>query len=343
MREKPMRAPWKALAVLAALIAAAPGCGEDDDGPTGPDGEQEFVAQPADFSGYADWERIDATTHPTNESLLGPAHAGNSPLFVRAVYRNAVADPAKRAENPTGTILVKETYGFDEQGNPDFSDGGDVVAMAKRGGAFNAEHGGWEWFLLSPGGAEILDRGAGLMGGACNSCHAGATGEEGEDFVFRHPAELAVPAGAEWTLFAEGLDAWARVDSAFGPDPFLGTAHGITDDFSREVFRRQDAARAEGGSFPVGTMLLKVVSNRGAEGERVYPEEGGWTAMVKRGGGFDPTRGDWEWFVLDPITQTLSARGTGGEVMGGMCAGCHTQATGENGADFVFSHPGLGN
>ncbi|MBD3162830.1 MAG: hypothetical protein GF346_10560 [Candidatus Eisenbacteria bacterium] len=341
MQEKPMRASRIAIAALAALVAVGGGCSDDDD-PTGPIDEQEFVAQVDDFRTYKTWDRIDATTHPTNEDLLGPAHAGNSPLFARTVYKNNDEDPAKQAEYPMGTILVKETYGFDAQGNPDFTDG-NVVGMAKRGGDFNEEHGGWEWFLLSPQGDEILDRGAGLMGGACNDCHTGATGSDGTDLVFAHPAEYAIPSGEEWTTFADGLDSWARVDSAYGPDPFLGQAHGVTGDFDREVFRWQDAGRAEDGRFPVGTTILKVVSTRGMGGERIYPDAGGWTAMVKRGGGFDPAHGDWEWFVLDPNTQTLSARGTGAEVMGGACTGCHSQATGTNGTDYVFSHPGLNN
>lgn len=71
----------------------------------------------------------------------------------------------------------------------------------------------------------------------------------------------------------------------------------------------------EGGTYPVGTII------------QLIPQE----AMVKRGGGFDPTANDWEFFELD-----VSAEGTVIHQRGraeienrfgsGSCADCHAVA-----------------
>ncbi len=74
------------------------------------------------------------------------------------------------------------------------------------------------------------------------------------------------------------------------------------------------------GPYPVGTII------------QLFPTE----AMVKRGAGFDPLTGDWEFFVLD-----VSATGTeivtrgGADVTSGFatCVSCHGQALPES--DFV--------
>jgi hypothetical protein len=53
--------------------------------------------------------------------------------------------------------------------------------MAKRGGTFNSQHKGWEWFVIDPASGTIASRADTLMGGLCNSCHVV---NADEDYVF---------------------------------------------------------------------------------------------------------------------------------------------------------------
>lgn len=52
------------------------------------------------------------------------------------------------------------------------------------------------------------------------------------------------------------------------------------------------------------------------------------TVMIKRGKGFNPTNGDWEYMVVDGTGITVQARGKLEN-----CAACHT---GRSGTDYVF-------
>ena len=53
---------------------------------------------------------------------------------------------------------------------------------------FNPNGGSWEWFMLAPDLSSILGQGgADIMDGMCNVCHIKATGENGMDYVFKHP------------------------------------------------------------------------------------------------------------------------------------------------------------
>jgi hypothetical protein len=66
--------------------------------------------------------------------------------------------------------------------------------MVKRGGDFNSDNNHWEWFMLDPvsldimvDGAGVTARGANLMDGMCNNCHATANSADfGIDYVFKH-------------------------------------------------------------------------------------------------------------------------------------------------------------
>jgi hypothetical protein len=73
------------------------------------------------------------------------------------------------------------------------------------------------------------------------------------------------------------------------------------------------ARSAEGGTYPVGTLIQLV------------PQE----AMVKREPGFSPATGDWEFFELDVSSGGTEIRVRGPEAVnrfGGSCADCHAQA-----------------
>jgi hypothetical protein len=80
------------------------------------------------------------------------------------------------------------------------------------------------------------------------------------------------------------------------------------------------AARGS-GVYPVGTVL------------QLAPSE----AMVKRGAGFSPETGDWEFFILDERRgeTTIVDRGTTEpRNIAGSCAGCHAPAA-ASGHDWV--------
>ncbi len=63
----------------------------------------------------------------------------------------------------------------------------EFTALVKRGGNFNSNNIGWEWFILNQDGSIETDilgnkfRGANLMGGMCGGCHSQVFSK---DFVF---------------------------------------------------------------------------------------------------------------------------------------------------------------
>lgn len=123
---------------------------------------------------------------------------------------------------------------------------------------------------------------------------------------------------------------WHLHASHQGPDPALGAAHAGNDaSVTRKVYFK-DNQNAVGGSYPVGTIIVKHSSNGTTVDE--------YTAMVKRGNGFSPDTNDWEWFMLAPDGSIAKdPAGTlmrGAKLMGGMCNGCHAQAAAK---DYVFS------
>ena len=121
---------------------------------------------------------IGETSEP--HEVLGEAHKGEEGL--RRVYKKQLlANPDAETQGyPIGTIIVKEV---DQDGTIN-----EITAMVKRGGNFNPEHGGWDWFMLDPSNLSIKGRGADLMDGMCNGCHKSAQEPKyGKDYVFKHP------------------------------------------------------------------------------------------------------------------------------------------------------------
>lgn len=99
-----------------------------------------------------------------------------------------------------------------------------------------------------------------------------------------------------------------RSDATHGPHAFRFV----------HVFANPAAAKAlsrRPWRFPVGAALVKE------------KEPGkGFTAMVKRPAGYDPSHGDWEYLVSEPGRAPVSGRLSA-------CAGCHAKASRQ---DHVF-------
>lgn len=140
---------------------------------------------------------------------------------------------------------------------------------------------------------------------------------------------------------------WQIVDYTVGVTN-VALTEGIhssgSDDFARRVYANPIALNSEGDTFDNGSILIKEVFSYAGEGNNFeFAEMGGLLAMVKRGNGFSPSGGDWEWFNLQPDLSMINARGI--DVRNGTCLGCHTAADGleETGnyigsQDFVFAH-----
>ncbi len=290
------------------------GC-SDDDNSTNP-----IIT--SDFEGYKEWTQVEYTNAPAD--FLGPAHQGDNPDYVRAIYTSS---PGKiEGDYPVGTIFVKETYTFDNDGNKMYPEAMGILGMIKRAEGFDTPGGNWEYFNINEDLGTIAS-GADL--GSCKSCHANATDSYGEDHIFTHPYEHIVD-GAAFTDFAS----WSLIDTEQGPDDLLGEAHvGNDANAVRKIYKKQLQANPNSSNwngYPVGTIFLKTVQDAG---ENII----GKTAMVKRGAGFDPSHGGWEYFMMDMESGQMMAMGDNST----MCIGCHSAAnTGSNGQDYVFAHAG---
>jgi hypothetical protein len=130
----------------------------------------EFIALTRDFDGWEDWDFVEVTPEAEPDAPHPPVP--------RTVYSN-VRSP-RRGPWDVGSILVKVHEEDEDPG------AWTVFAMAKRGGAYNAEGlAGWEWFDLTIGdsGRLLVEwRGSGPPTGSqygpgtgqadCNTCHA---------------------------------------------------------------------------------------------------------------------------------------------------------------------------
>lgn len=125
---------------------------------------------------------------------------------------------------------------------------------------------------------------------------------------------------------------WPMQSTVNGPDPLLGAMAHANNDSSvvRHVYFKNGQDRVN-GQFPVGTIVVKHSTNPSGTVNEL-------TGMVKRGNGFNPNAADWEFFMLKPdgtiATDTTGMVMRGANLMGGMCGGCHSGATGK---DYIFS------
>ena len=347
-----------------ACVLLTIGCGSDDNIPTvgtvsstptdntgtvtqaTPETPAEFVAVLSDFSEYAFWRTVDYSTGFTNP-YLSNSHMAVDNAFSRRVWINESGARSREAGEdryPLGTVIVKETFTWDENGEKQYADMGGVLAMVKRGGNFNVEGNHWEWFMLASNPRtntlrEILDRGGStLMDGRCNSCHGLAEAQVGgRDMVFAHPSDLEVVDG----FFAD-YASWPVIQNTPENHVLLSAAHASGNaDTLRRVYKKQlqanpkhlpDSYGVITDVYPIGTAIVKTV-----EDETGIIEI---TGMVKRSPSFNPDHNGWEWFMLDTLTASVRPEMRGASLGGNMCNVCHAAArVGLNGVDYVFKHP----
>lgn len=140
----------------------------------------------------------------------------------------------------------------------------------------------------------------------------------------------------------QDFESWTRVDLSVRPGVSEAHTAGVAHEYVNQL------PQAGSKSFPVGTMLVKTVEHDpkapAADGK---PAKQGPDifAMVKRGGGYNPSGSKgWEWVELrrredDSLgivwrgVNPPSGEGYGGDPLGG-CNGCHEKAT-EN--DYVHA------
>lgn len=136
---------------------------------------------------------------------------------------------------------------------------------------------------------------------------------------------------ADNTSFAGNMS-WSLDKTFNGPDPLLGAmAHANNDEKVVREVRFKNGQNPVNSKYPIGTLIVKHSHNPdGTVNE--------FTAMAKRGNNLNPNGGDWEYFVLTPSgTIATDASGMpmrGSNLMGGMCASCHSMASAK---DYVFS------
>lgn len=130
----------------------------------------------------------------------------------------------------------------------------------------------------------------------------------------------------------KNFNSWKLEANNQGPSPSLGAAHAGNDStVSRKVFFKDRKSRVD-GAYPIGTVVVKHSTNPAGTVNEI-------TAMVKRGNNFNPTAGNWEWFMLNADgtiakdSSGMPMRG-GALMMGGMCNSCHAGASSK---DFTFS------
>lgn len=147
--------------------------------------------------------------------------------------------------------------------------------------------------------------------------------DDDDDNTVTPPAEFE----AQNADFA-GFTSWGQpAGPHMGPDPAeIGNAHGADNSNNqRFIYLNNADADRSNGEFPIGTIFVKRVVD---ENDQVLAV----TAMAKRGNDFDPNNNDWEWFLLDNSTGEILNRGA--DLMGGACAGCHSQNASQ---DYVWA------
>lgn len=134
---------------------------------------------------------------------------------------------------------------------------------------------------------------------------------------------------ADSNTFADYMN-WPVQATKNGMDPSLGMAHAGNDSSATRSVHFKDGVSPVNGKYPVGSIIVKHTTNSAGTLNEV-------TGMVKRGNGFNPTKGDWEFFILTTdgkIAKDLGIELRGANLMGGMCGNCHVGAINK---DFVFS------
>jgi hypothetical protein len=128
-----------------------------------------------------------------------------------------------------------------------------------------------------------------------------------------------------------GFASWSQTVSprhGFDPSGVLssGMAHGVNDStITRTIYVKQPAATVDqSGNYPVGTIFYKNLTMNGMTAMG--------TGMVKRGGTYNSSGRNWEYFMLGADGKIMAR---GDTLMGGMCQGCHSSAAA--GHDYIFT------
>ena len=127
---------------------------------------------------------------------------------------------------------------------------------------------------------------------------------------------------ADNNTFKEFMN-WSNDATNTGADPALGGAHiGNDSTVTRKIYFLNGQDPVD-GSYPDGTMIVKHSYN----GSGTVNE---YTALVKRGNGFDEDGNNWEYFMLNADGSIIDR---GANLLDGMCKDCHNFAS----TDYVFS------
>jgi len=131
--------------------------------PTTTNNTTEYVVSLDSFSNYKNW-------------TLDGAYEETNGLFYNRIYFNKATEVNRTSgEYPVGTIILQEI-----NSNLNRDSVLNYRVMVKRGGSFNPDGHGWEWFLLGKnvtsnliqrGGNEVTITG-GINGTKCFTCHA---------------------------------------------------------------------------------------------------------------------------------------------------------------------------
>ena len=127
-----------------------------------------------DFKDYQGWKLFAKHIGP-NPVLTGGTHGGTNVFKFIYVYPDAAR--LINGQMPIGAMLVKELH-EDNNGQPGAITGA-LTIMAKRGGNFDPEGNGWEYFMTDTNLTETLLRGGSET--TCFACHIAA---RDTDFVF---------------------------------------------------------------------------------------------------------------------------------------------------------------
>lgn len=166
-----------AILLISSIFGVLPflqSCSDDEDTVSPP---TEVIANDNSFKDFMTWSK-DATRQGPDPALGGMAHGGNNETVTRSIYYKNGQNPLN-GKYPVGTMIVKHSVNPDKSVN-------EFTAMVKRGGEFNKEKGGWEYFMLAADGTIMKDgtmemRGANLMDGMCAGCHSAAVSK---DYIF---------------------------------------------------------------------------------------------------------------------------------------------------------------
>lgn len=168
-----MKKNWASYVIVLLATAVMYSCSSSSEA------DDEFVATLDDFSNYTSWNKTQ--TLYGEDALLKTAHGTTDSLY-RTTYFSGNVTPSGD-EYPNGTIIVKELR--DEMGTLT----GALTMMVKRGGDFNPDGNGWEYFMTDIDLSTIYTQGDNETAGdgMCAGCHAAAnSNNNGIDWVFAH-------------------------------------------------------------------------------------------------------------------------------------------------------------